>query len=280
MRRAGDTGHRDCPASRERRPRTMPGRCQRPMSHPDTQETREIAGWNPQIRLPLCLDGYNDSLSQAQIRRPDATGPGPRIGRLQCAHGGMWRQQRCVVVIFRWVVHGKGLDIGIPGLPEQAWRHLAEGGEWWWASLWWIQRNAPIRRGSPSWGRWKSSVWSRRLWRQLQVPEGHPGVRKSPAQGRGWWSRREQHGVRLLSELHDAARSHYRELQPRIIQHHGDHHRHDQFRLPSGCRCVQVVAPFRRRSAVDWRRRLVGRWPAPTLLINLRRDPSHAIGHS
>ncbi len=235
---AGGPGHRDCSSATERRPRTVPGQCQRPMSRPDTQETREIAGWNPQIRLPLCLHGYNDPHSQAQDRRSDATGPGPRIGRLQCAHGGMWRQQRCLVVIFRWVVHRKGLDIGIPVLPGQAWGHVAEGGEWWRTSLGWIQRDAPVRRGSPGWSRWESTVWSWRLWRKLQVPEGHPGVRESPAQGRGWWGRCEQHGVRLVSELHEAARSHHRELQPGIIQHHGDHHRHHERCVPSGLYCL------------------------------------------
>src|SRR5664280_9138 len=155
----------------------------RPGAGIGTQETREITEWNPQIQLPVCLHGYDNPHSEALPGRSDATRTHTRIGYLRCPDGRVWRQQRCLVFSFQWFFHRKELDIGIPVLPRQAWRHVAEGRSWWGTSFGRLQRDSPVRRGSSRRRWWESSVWSRWLRGQLQFPEGHPGVREPPTQG-------------------------------------------------------------------------------------------------
>ena len=139
-----------------------PGAMQRPGVGIGTQETREITEWNPQIRLPVCLHGYDYPPEEALIDRSDATGPHTRIGWLRRPGGGVRWQQRCLVDNFAGLNHLEGLDVGIPVLSRQAGRHIAEGGSWWGCSFGRLQRDSTIRWSSSCRRWWEPSVWSRR----------------------------------------------------------------------------------------------------------------------
>jgi len=219
------SGDRACSLPTKRWRLASPGPYQCPRSGSGTQETREIIGWYPQIRLPLCLHGYDNPLIQAHDPRSGATGPGPRFGCLRTIDGGMRRQQqRSLVGNLRWFIHRKGFDIGVPVLPRQARRHAAE----------WSKRGAAALgcRWRCTTVRWGSAIWRRRLRQQLEFPEGAEGVRQPPTEGCGRRKWSEQLGVCLLQQLHEAAWRHGAGVRCRSLGHHPDHNRHHQRGIP------------------------------------------------